>query len=943
MPRKRSPREPTTNFHMSTRSRNARLTTPEPPNPSTDDSSLSELGTPPATPPSIPSSASRKPISTQASLDDDESPSKSRRSRRKRFAPAKLPDPVQPRKRRGRPPKTKSIDASSTSNPNSSSPAALPEPAEPQKRKGRPRKSRPNDASPESNLKSSSPSIEPLSTAQDSADSSSAPQDSVDSTSRTLRSDSLEALPDTDDQPETQPEGNILETSTLPRRSLRNAQPSIVPLVPAITATQNQIASSANSTTKAEPSTSRKRKSADSSADDTETAPKRKRVGQTAKEPATPQHSEWKDRELWPEFNKDNLTYYANDGATQYHPGEGDESPESRSPSKPTRGGGRGGWRGGRGGTRGGNRGGRRGIPNGKGGRGGSPDPPERRQPLTQEEKGMISILKARQQELKRFFNTVGTHQLDILEQIASRDLNKLAKKASAHKKVPEYDMIVDELQAARQDAEDLARKRYDAEVENENRKYEAEKEVLEQQNKALKAHSRKEHLAGAEGDIILFERAYRAAHDDMHTESGSDMMDYFPHYHELPEPDTQPRGYSSLKIRDEKAFKLQLGESFDEQARQQVLNEDVIGPLLKQIEERNQEWRAEQQHKKSQTMDALSEEAAKELAKIDGYLVPRPLDMGEANSYALSALADVSEWVAQRHPQKQFIYVPLARGDTFPAQGLDFSPLPGQAPPPPPPPPQQAFQQVIRTGSGRRGRRLKYPPLTYEQAVRAATSAPPALATLQPQPQGPPFTPTTPPSGGPPPFDNRGVVSSGPGQIIAPAPPKASPAPPRPNVNIFRHNTKYPPPPPPLPPSQQQSQPQTPTHTRHNSLTQASPNGPGPSPQQNHPQHFIFQTPQQPYQHQAVQHAPPANTAPQQYDPSPAPAAPPPGTPTAASPSHGAVIGQQTKIPMTFVNQTIESRNAAAATVQGGGNGANTPVNSEKGQVKRVLLPKGY
>ncbi len=416
--------------------------------------------------------------------------------------------------------------------------------------------------------------------------------------------------------------------------------------------------------------------------------------------------------------------------------------------------------------------------------------------------------------------------------------------------------------------------------------------------------------------------------------------MDYFPHYHELPEPDTQPRGFSSSKITDEKAFKRQLGESFDEQARQEVLNEDVIGPLLQQIEARNIEWRAEQKHKKSQTMDALSEEATKQLEKIEGYLVPRPINMGEASSYALSALADVSEWVAQQHPQQQYMYMPLAKGDTFPAQGLDFSPLPGRVPPPPPP--QQAFQQVIRPNSRPRGRRPKYPPLTYEQAVNAALANPLLVRSQpQPQPQGLAFSPTTPLSAAPPSEGPR-MVSSGPGQVIAPAPAKAAPAPTRPNVNIFRHNTRYPPPPPPP------SQPQTPTHsthTRHNSLSLASPNGPGPSPQQ-----FIFQTPQQQYQLQAGPIPPPTTP---QYSPAPAsvpsmaaaapvPAPVIPTTAGANTPGPGPVGGQQTKMSMTFVNQTIESRHAATAATQSGSNGGN-PAANEKSQGKRVLLPKGY
>ena len=415
-----------------------------------------------------------------------------------------------------------------------------------------------------------------------------------------------------------------------------------------------------------------------------------------------------------------------------------------------------------------------------------------------------------------------------------------------------------------------------------------------------------------------------------MHTESGSDMMDYFPHYHELPEPDTQPRGYSSNKLMDEKPFKRQLEESYDEQARQEVLNEDIIGPLLKQMEQRNQEWREEQKRKRSQTMEALSGEAAKELEKIGGYLIPRPLDMGQANSYALSALADVSEWVAQQHPQQQYIYVSLAKGDTFPAQALDFSPLPGQGPSPS----QKVYQQVIRPESRPRGRRLKYPPLTNGSA-NITTSSPalyglPAPVPLSAAPdhayQG---APSFPPQG-------QRIVSSGPGQVIAPAPPRAAQPTSRPNVNIFRHNTRFGPPPPPPPPS-------TPTHTRQNSYTLTSPQTNGSASVPQPPQTFVFQPPQQPFQHQAapVQPSTPQYAPPSTPDQAPAVA---PDTPAAnIGPSEdgspGAPVsvgGQQTKIPITFVNQTIASRNAAAAS-QGGAGGKGT----DQGNGKRVLLPK--
>ena len=96
----------------------------------------------------------------------------------------------------------------------------------------------------------------------------------------------------------------------------------------------------------------------------------------------------------------------------------------------------------------------------------------------------MLSILKARQIELKRFFSTVGAQQVDILDQMANRDLNKITKKANAHKKVSEHDEVMEALQALMEDAEDLARQRHNTQLEAEMRQLEAGKEVIEQKFK---------------------------------------------------------------------------------------------------------------------------------------------------------------------------------------------------------------------------------------------------------------------------------------------------------------------------------------------------------------------------------------------------------------------------------------------------------------------------
>jgi hypothetical protein len=101
---------------------------------------------------------------------------------------------------------------------------------------------------------------------------------------------------------------------------------------------------------------------------------------------------------------------------------------------------------------------------------------------MTQDERVEISMLKARQHELKRFFSVVGAQQVDILEQLASRDLSKLARKPKAHEKVPEYDTIVENLDATMQDIQDMIRTRNRVQVEHEMQRMEQERHVIEQQ-----------------------------------------------------------------------------------------------------------------------------------------------------------------------------------------------------------------------------------------------------------------------------------------------------------------------------------------------------------------------------------------------------------------------------------------------------------------------------
>ncbi|KAK5237922.1 hypothetical protein LTR47_001015 [Exophiala xenobiotica] len=537
-----------------------------------------------------------------------------------------------------------------------------------------------------------------------------------------------------------------------------------------------------------------------------------------------------------------NPTTSNTDVTARKRPASNSEDSETRSPRRPAKGATRA-----RKGGQGNGANNRRGKLKGRRGRGGdSPEPPNRRRPMTQDERVEISMLKARQHELKRFFSVVGAQQVDILEQLASRDLSKLARKPKAHEKVPEYDTIVENLDATMQDIQDMIRTRNRIQVEHEMQRMEQEKHVIEQQFRTHVTEARDEHLTGAEGDIILFQRAYREAHDETHTETGSDF-DGYPQYHELPEPDTQPRGYVSRKIMDEKPFKLQL-TTYDEQARQQVLNEDFIAPLLREMEERDREYHEEQERKKSQNLSALTSEAARELETIRENERPPQVDglHDSAGSYALSTLADVSEWMSQSRPQHQFSYAtaapvsaPTDSFDQFPRR---YSPHLG---------PVRAFG----------GPASRHPAFKHVLNVDT-TSAPPVQAPLS-------ATEKTD-------RNSSQGVSSGPGQPLAPAPPKAGPS-----FQVFRHN-----------------------NGRHG-YASAPPLTGGGGPQQ-----FIFQPPQQPLQYQ------------------PAPGRTPPPSQYGAGGSGSSRGDRAGRSSMTFVNQTIASRDAAAGNP-----------NPKGGQ--RILLPK--
>ena len=218
-----------------------------------------------------------------------------------------------------------------------------------------------------------------------------------------------------------------------------------------------------------------------------------------SKTPATsdsPQESDYPsppDSDIFPTHK----IWYAADATTRYNPKDAknryspndadvndspeDEPPTSngQSPRKPTRGGGR----------RGRGRGGR--MPNGAGrgrgksrepgDRGDSPEPPSKKHVLTEEQNTIIAALKARQQELKKFFNAVGGQQKEALDLLASRDIMKLVRKPKAHTKVPEYEATVAKLNVIREEVDATTRKEYGMRVELENKCFEREKYIIEQ------------------------------------------------------------------------------------------------------------------------------------------------------------------------------------------------------------------------------------------------------------------------------------------------------------------------------------------------------------------------------------------------------------------------------------------------------------------------------
>jgi hypothetical protein len=212
-----------------------------------------------------------------------------------------------------------------------------------------------------------------------------------------------------------------------------------------------------------------------------------------------------------------------------------------------------------------------------------------------------------------------------------------------------------------------------------------------------------------------------------------------------------------------------------------------------------------------------------------------------EYTAYGLSELADAAEFKARQDPNKMYQYVPLAPGDSVPEEALDFSSLPGSRHPLAPtgqgPLPAAPIQNT-------QPRPLKWRPSLNVQTSANGVGHLPSPSYQQSTHQHPSM-PLLPPPPPPPPqhFSQPGpngtlllpanVVSSGPGQAIAPAPP-------RPGQNVinikpatFRHSPYSIPPPTGPPPA---------TNSRVRSTSSPRPSTLG------HGQKFVIHTPHPPH-----------------------------------------------------------------------------------------------
>ena len=458
-----------------------------------------------------------------------------------------------------------------------------------------------------------------------------------------------------------------------------------------------------------------------------------------------------------------NPIFYGADGRPQDTTASNDPPSGTGSPARKGRGGGNGKKRGGFGGAGGRGRGGRaRG--GGRAGRDGD-DQPEKKTVLSAEAKEAIAALKARQQELKKIFHVVGEYQIDLLDNMSNRDLAKLIRKPGAHKKVPEYEELLEALDDLKEKAHSVTRESYRVALEAEERLFEGEKAVIEQRYRTTLKGAREEHVQGAEGDIEILRNVQASFEDDGHSVIEEDDEE-LPRFDEAHEPETPVRGYYSGNITDETSLRhlysankvAPVSNNHADQARREVIDQEVLSPVKTAFFEKVRAQRELEAHKRTQNIDELSQVGTDELLKLTAYLLPRHMTSNDLNSWSLSQLADASEFrahQARKYPNNMYMYMPLPPGEQLPANTYGTGPPPGSRggdktvtslassrPLPPPPPsagsavsqPRQQFifqqQQSQQQQQPRARSSISSNPAPPPPAAKPATPAPASAST---------------------------------------------------------------------------------------------------------------------------------------------------------------------------------------------------------------------
>ncbi|RAL10088.1 uncharacterized protein BO97DRAFT_148135 [Aspergillus homomorphus CBS 101889] len=128
--------------------------------------------------------------------------------------------------------------------------------------------------------------------------------------------------------------------------------------------------------------------------------------------------------------------------------------------------------------------------------------------------------LRDRQRELDKAFKKVAAAQRLALAVLATQSEKRIARDKNAHKNVPEFEEVNRQLQERLRQKKDILRREFELEVEQENRLFQAYREVLVERFQASARNIREEHLIASQGAYMSFVRGRRAAEDDEHTET---------------------------------------------------------------------------------------------------------------------------------------------------------------------------------------------------------------------------------------------------------------------------------------------------------------------------------------------------------------------------------------------------------------------------------------